>query len=196
MISIELIRRDPATVREAMRKRDYDASAIDKIVDLDTQRRSSIVQIDELRARRNEVSQQIGRSGERSPELIDEMRQVGRRISELERGQRVIDADLDTLLLAVPNVPDGSAPVGQDDSSNIEVKRVGDLPSFDFEPQAHWGHRRASGDSRLRAWSASRGISLLRTSWPGSQAAASADLVHARHARRAARLHPRSICRT
>ena len=138
MISIELIRRDPATVREAMRKRDYDASAIDKIVDLDTQRRSSIVQIDELRARRNEVSQQIGRSGERSPELIDEMRQVGRRISELERGQRTIDADLDTLLLAVPNVPDGSTPVGEDDSSNIEVKRVGDLPSFDFEPQAHW----------------------------------------------------------
>ena len=138
MISIELIRRDTDAVRGAMRKRDYDASAIDRILELDTERRSSIVQIDELRARRNEVSQQIGRSRERPPELIDEMRQVGRRISELEGSQRAIDEELNTLLMAVPNIPDESSPVGLDDSANIEVKRVGDLPSFDFEPQAHW----------------------------------------------------------
>ncbi len=138
MISIELIRRDPGAVREAMRKRAYDASAIDRIADLDSERRSSIVQIDELRARRNEASQQMGRSGERPPELIEEMRQVGRRIRGLEDDQRKIDAELDTLLLAAPNIPDESAPVGEDDSSNIEVKRVGDLPSFDFEPEAHW----------------------------------------------------------
>ena len=138
MISIELIRRNPDAVREAMRKRDYDADAIDRIAELDSERRSSIVQIDELRARRNEVSQQMGRSRERPPELIEEMREVGRRIRELEEGQRAIDADLDTLMMAVPNIPDDSAPVGADDSSNIEVKRVGDLPSFDFEPEAHW----------------------------------------------------------
>ena len=138
MISIELIRRDPDAVREAMRKRDYDADAIDRIAELDSERRSSIVQIDELRARRNQVSQQMGRSRERPSELIEEMREVGRRIRELEEGQRAIDADLDTLMLAVPNIPDDSAPVGADDSSNIEVKRVGDLPSFDFEPEAHW----------------------------------------------------------
>ena len=125
-------------MREAMRKRDYDAGAIDRILELDTDRRSSIVQIDELRARRNEVSQQIGRSKERPPELIEEMREVGRRISELEGNQRTIDEELDTLLMAVPNIPDDSAPVGQDDSANIEVRRVGELPSFEFEPQAHW----------------------------------------------------------
>ena len=125
-------------MREAMRKRDYDAGAIDRILELDTDRRSSIVQIDELRARRNEVSQQIGRSKERPPELIEEMREVGRRISELEGNQRTIDEELDTLLMAVPNIPDDSSPVGQDDSANIEVRRVGELPSFEFEPQAHW----------------------------------------------------------
>ena len=138
MISIELIRRDADAVRDAMRKRAYDPSAIDRILELDTARRSSIVQVDELRARRNEVSQQIGRSRERPPELIEEMREVGRRIRELEGSQRTIDEELDTLLLAVPNIPDDSAPLGLDDSSNIEVKRVGHLPSFDFEPQAHW----------------------------------------------------------
>ena len=138
MISIELIRRDPGAVREAMRKRDYNAGVIDKIVALDAERRSSIVQVDELRARRNEVSQQMGRSRERPPELIEEMREVGRRIRVLEESQRTVDSDLDELLLAVPNIPDDSAPVGHDDSSNIEVKRAGDLPTFNFEPQAHW----------------------------------------------------------
>jgi seryl-tRNA synthetase len=138
MISIELIRKDTNAVREAMRKRDYDPGAIDRIVELDAGRRSSIVQIDELRARRNEVSQQMGRSRERPPEIIEEMRQVGRRIRELEEHQRTIDSELDALLLAVPNIPDVSAPVGKDDSSNIEVKRVGDLPTFDFQPEAHW----------------------------------------------------------
>ena len=138
MISIELIRRDTNAVREAMRKRDYDPGAIDRIVELDAGRRSSIVQIDELRARRNEVSQQMGRSRERPPEIIEEMRQVGRRIRELEEHQRAIDAGMDALLLAVPNIPDESAPIGKDDSSNIEVKRVGDLPTFDFQPEAHW----------------------------------------------------------
>ena len=138
MISIELIRRNPDAVREAMRIRGYDASAIDRIAELDAERRSSIVQIDDLRARRNEVSQEMGRSRERPPELIEEMRQVGRRIRELEEGQRTIDDDLDALMLAVPNIPADSAPVGQDDSANVETKRVGDLPSFDFEPQAHW----------------------------------------------------------
>ncbi len=125
-------------MREAMRKRDYDAGTIDRILELDTDRRSSIVQIDELRARRNEVSQQIGRLKERPTELIEEMREVGRRISELEGNQRTIDEELDNLLMAVPNIPDDSAPVGQDDSANIEVRRVGELPSFEFEPQAHW----------------------------------------------------------
>ena len=138
MISIELIRRDPGAVREAMRKRDYDASAIDRIAELDVERRSSIIQIDELRGRRNEVSQQMGRSRERPPELIEEMRHVGRRIRELEETQRETDANLDALMLAVPNIPDESAPVGEDDSSNIEVKRVGNLPSFNFQPEAHW----------------------------------------------------------
>ena len=138
MISIELIRRDPAAVRDAMRKRGSDPSAIDRIVVLDEGRRSSIVSVDELRARRNEVSQQMGRSGERPPELIDEMREVGRRIRELEDSQRVLVDELDTLLLSVPNIPDASAPVGDDESANIEVKRVGELPRFDYEPEAHW----------------------------------------------------------
>lgn len=138
MISIELIRNDPAAVREAMLSRGSDPDAIDRIAELDRDRRASIVEIDELRARRNRVSRQMGQSRERPQALIDEMREVGRRIRELEESQRETDAELDDLLLSVPNIPDASAPVGDDEESNVEVRRVGDLPSFGFEPQAHW----------------------------------------------------------
>ena len=137
MISIELIRRDPDLVREAMRKREADVP-IDEILSLDEERRSLIVQADALRARRNEVSREMGRSKERPQELIDEMRSAGSQIKELEERLRSTDENLDGLLLRVPNIPDESAPVGPDESANVEVRAVGEIPSFDFEPEAHW----------------------------------------------------------
>ena len=137
MIAIELIRQNPDAVKEAMRKRDADVP-IDRILELDRTRRSIISETDTLRARRNEVSREMGRSKERPQELIEEMRSVGGRVRELEQSLRDTDEELDALMLRVPNIPDDTAPVGPDESANIEVKRVGDLPSFDFEPKAHW----------------------------------------------------------
>ena len=84
MISIELIRQDPEAVREAMRKRDADVP-IDRILELDQTRRSIISETDALRARRNEVSRQMGRSKERPQELIEEMRSVGGRVPRTRR---------------------------------------------------------------------------------------------------------------
>ena len=137
MISIELIRRDPEFVREAMWKRDSDAP-IDKIVALDENRRALIAETDTLRARRNEVSRELGRSKERPTGLIEEMRQVGGRIRALENELRSTDDALNELMLSVPNIPDANAPVGPDESANIVVKTVGELPKFDFEPEPHW----------------------------------------------------------
>ena len=137
MISIELIRRDSNLVRQAMRKRAADVP-IGEILSLDEERRSLIVQADALRARRNEVSREMGRSKERPQELIEEMRNAGSQIRELEERLRSTDEKLDSLLLRVPNIPDESAPVGPDESANVVVKTVGELPSFDFEPEAHW----------------------------------------------------------
>jgi seryl-tRNA synthetase len=144
MISIELIRQNPDALKEAMRKRDADVP-IDRILELDRIRRSIISETDTLRARRNEVSREMGRSKERPQELIEEMRSVGRRVRELEDSLRDTDNELDSLMLKVPNIPDVTAPVGPDESANIEVKRVGDLPSFDFDPKAHWDIAEALG---------------------------------------------------
>ena len=137
MISIELIRRNPELVREAMRKRAADVP-IGEILSLDEERRSLIVQADALRSRRNEVSREMGRSKERPQELINEMRSAGSQIRELDDRIRSTGEKLDGLLLRVPNIPDESAPVGPDESANVVVKTVGELPQFDFEPAAHW----------------------------------------------------------
>ena len=137
MISIELIRRNPDLVREAMRKRAADVP-VDEILSLDEERRSFIVRADALRARRNEVSREMGRSKDRPQELIEEMRRAGSQIRELEDRLRSTGEKLDGLLLRVPNIPDESAPVGPDESANVVVKTVGELPTFDFDPEAHW----------------------------------------------------------
>ena len=137
MISIELIRRDPDLIRESMRKRAADVP-VDEILSLDEERRSLIVRADALRARRNEVSREMGRSKDRPQELIEEMRRAGSQIRELEDRLRSTGEKLDGLLLKMPNIPDESAPVGPDESSNVVVKTVGELPTFDFEPEAHW----------------------------------------------------------
>ena len=138
MISIELIRNDPAAVRAAMISRGTDPDAIDRIAELDRARPR--VHRGNRRAPRAPQHRQPsdGALARASAALIDEMREVGRRIRQLEDSQRDTDAELDDLLLSVPNIPDASAPVGADEDANVEVRRVGDLPSFDFEPQAHW----------------------------------------------------------
>jgi seryl-tRNA synthetase len=137
VISIELIRSEPDRVREAIEKRGQQVP-IDRILHLDGQRRANIGEADELRATRNEVSRQLGQTKERPPDLIEEMRQVGARIKALDDEARSSGSELDELLLAVPNVPDDDVPVGDDDSGNVVVRTVGELPSFDFEPLPHW----------------------------------------------------------
>ena len=137
MISIELIRSQPDVVREALRKRGEDAP-VDEIVQVDARRRSQIAESDLLRARRNEVSRELGRTKERPPELIDEMRAVGSRVKELGTSIKGLENELHELLLGLPNLPDDSAPVGPDDDANVLLRTVGEPADLGFEPLPHW----------------------------------------------------------
>ena len=138
MINIQLIRNRPDEVRDAMRRRNEDAP-LDRIVELDADRRTAIVEADELRARRNEVSRQIGQTRERPQELIDEMRQVSARIRTLEETIRALESEVNALLLSMPNIPLDEVPDGADETANI-VKSAprAKPPHFDFEPLPHW----------------------------------------------------------
>jgi seryl-tRNA synthetase len=138
MIDIELVREKPEWLRERIETRG-DEAPIARILELDARRREIIVEADALRARRNLVSREIGQMKGKPPqELIEEMREVGSKVKGLESEQRSVDQELSELLLTVPNPPADDAPVGEDDADNPEVRRVGEMPTFDFEPKPHW----------------------------------------------------------
>ena len=137
MIGIELIREKTDLVRDGMSRRGEDAP-IDRVLELDSRRRSAISEADTLRARRNEVSRQLGQTRERPPELIEEMRGVGAQIKALDEQIRVTEEEIDSLLLTIPNIPRNDVPVGADETNNVVVRTVGELPSFPFDPLPHW----------------------------------------------------------
>ena len=137
MLDLDLIRRDPDQVRQALENRGEDDS-VGPILELDGRRRESIRIGDELRAYRNQVSQEIGRSQERPLERIQEMRDVGERIKVLEDEVKDIEQQLDGLLLRVPNIPRSDVPVGADEESNVIVRTWGEPRTYTFEPKPHW----------------------------------------------------------
>ncbi|MDP7577953.1 MAG: serine--tRNA ligase [SAR202 cluster bacterium] len=137
MLSIELIRNEPDRVRASLARRGYEAP-IDRVLEIDACRRNVLSQADQLRARRNEVSRQIGQSKDRPSELIIQMTNVGDKIKELEVATRRAEDELNILLLDMPNLPADDVPDGLDDDANVVEHTVGVLPSFNFEPQPHW----------------------------------------------------------
>ena len=137
MLSLQFIRENPALVREALGKR-QSGEDIDDILAFDERRRSLLTEVEALRARRNEVSRDIGKTGERPPQLIEEMRQIGDRIKSLDEQVGEIEEQLNDLLLRVPNIPHPSVPIGKDESGNIEVRSWGEARKLDFTPKPHW----------------------------------------------------------
>lgn len=140
MLDINLIREEPDLIREALRKRQLDPEPVDQVLELDEQRRNLIQQVENLKAERNLVSKEIGKmkdQGERQAK-IDQMREVGERIDGLDNDLRGVEDRLEKLMSEIPNIPDPKVPLGKDESENVIVKTVGELPEYDFEPQPHW----------------------------------------------------------
>ncbi len=138
MLSIELIRDDPEHVRRALARRGEDAADINRLVNLDVQRRGAIQRGDGLRARRNEASRQIGQSRERPPELIEELRSVGEEVKALEQEVAGLEERIRGILMGLPNIPREDVPDGLTEEDNVPVRSWGEPASFDFDPRPHW----------------------------------------------------------
>jgi seryl-tRNA synthetase len=109
--------------------------------ELDQRRRAAIAESERLKAQRNAGSAEIAklrREGVDTTSQQQEIRQIGERIAALDEQVKTCDDSFRELLAGVPNIPDESVPVGRDASANVEVRRVGQPPEFDFEPKAHW----------------------------------------------------------
>ncbi|MGQ0814347.1 MAG: serine--tRNA ligase [Gemmatimonadota bacterium] len=144
MLDLKRIREATGFVRDRLAKRGKPEfiEAIDRLLALDEKRRASIAQVDALRARRNEVSPQVGKlkqagKNEEAEPLVLEMRKLGEEMSTLEAGLSDVESAVRELLLNIPNLPEDVVPAG-DESANQTIRTWGDEPAFDFEPKPHW----------------------------------------------------------
>ena len=131
MLDLKFIRENIDLVREAVAKR-QDTAPLDEIRELDSERRKKIIELEDLRHERKEVSR------EKKKEAAEEGRDLRVMIRGLEEEVRSLDKQLKELLLQVPNIPHPSAPIGKDENDNVVVRSWGEPKSFDFTPAPHW----------------------------------------------------------
>jgi seryl-tRNA synthetase len=139
MIDLKLIREKPEWVKKAVASLQIEAP-IDEILALDEQRRTLLTEAEALKARRNEVSKEIGRlrDAPQADPLKEEMRQVGGRIKALDEQVKGIEQQLNARQMEVPNLPHASVPLGKDEGENVIVRTVGEQRQLSFEPVPHW----------------------------------------------------------
>lgn len=137
MLDIKLIRENPELIRQALEKRG-NTFALENILEIDERYRRLLRQVEQFRAQHNEVSKQLGKAEEKPPQIIAEMRQLGEKTSSLQRETSQVKANLDSLLLELPNIPHPSVPLGRDESDNVAVRTWGEPREFSFKPLPHW----------------------------------------------------------
>ncbi len=140
MLDLRFIREHPDLVRDGIRKKGEHVS-IDELLELDTRRRDLIQRAEALKSRRNAVSDEIGklkRSGQDASAAIADMELVKNQIKGIDEELQSVERSLNTLLLAIPNVPHPSVPEGTTPTDNQEIARWGEAPSIDFKPKSHW----------------------------------------------------------
>lgn len=139
MLDIKFIRSNPDEVVRAMKTRGMDLD-LSEFLSLDERRRKILSEVEQLKSKRNTVSKEIGmmkKNGENADELVKEMGQVGDEIKKLDDDVKEIDAALRNIVLAIPNIPDKSLPIGGEQDYRVE-RTWGEPKQFDFEAKGHW----------------------------------------------------------
>ena len=140
MLDIKMIRENPERVNELLKRRNPELS-VDKVLEIDVERRKIQTQADELRAKRKNDSQKIGlmkKNGENTDSIQEEVRKLGEYIKACEEKQSELDEKQRDILLHIPNIPDETTPIGLSEDDNVEVYKWGEPRKFDFEFKAHW----------------------------------------------------------
>jgi seryl-tRNA synthetase len=140
MLELKFIRKNPEVVRAALEKRGVDFD-LEALLDLDDEWRQKLFTVEQLKSRRNAVSEEIARlkkTGGPAKALITEMREVSQQIKEMDAEIRQVEERLQGFLLQLPNIPHPLVPFGRDEADNQEIRSWGVLPAFSFAPRPHW----------------------------------------------------------
>jgi len=140
MLEIKFVRQNLEKIEASLANRGETAD-LETFKDSDAQRKSLLLEIENLRHRRNVVSEKIAalkKNGEDADDLVTEMREVGGRIKTLELHLTENEEKINQILFGLPNLPHTSVPIGKDSSENPVLKKTGTPPDFDFEPLPHW----------------------------------------------------------
>jgi seryl-tRNA synthetase len=142
MLDPALLRDHPDIVRQSLQNRGLDADAqLSALAGLDERRRALIVEVEALRRDQNASAQEVARlkkAGQDAGSIFEANRERGARIKALDAELQALEQQRQASLLTLPNVPHATVPVGSDASANLEVRRVGEPPAFDFSPKPHW----------------------------------------------------------
>lgn len=142
MLDLNFVRDNLPVVEEKLRQRGMDPAAVLKdFREVDTRRRHAITEAETSKAQRNKATGEIAqlkKSGQDANSAMAEAKELREKISELEKTATDLDERLREILAGIPNLPHNSVPVGHSAEENVEVRRWGTPPKFDFAPKAHW----------------------------------------------------------
>jgi seryl-tRNA synthetase len=146
VLDVKWIRENPDAFVAGLEKRNFTpdpTEILNQIMTIDSQRRETIQQLQDLQARRNAASKEIGKAKKEKNEaeaqrLMDEVSGLKDTIQQGEENERAQDEAMRNLLAGIPNMPADDVPVGPDEDANVELRKVGTIPSFDFAPKQHF----------------------------------------------------------
>ena len=139
MLSLQLIRESPKVVRESQRKRGEDMAIVEEVLALDGQWRTTLREVEELRAQRRAAGKEIANAGpQERQERIEALRQASEHIDALEGRLKETQERLDALLLQLPNIPSPKVSEGDGEGDNVVVRQEGGIRELDFPPRPHW----------------------------------------------------------
>lgn len=135
MLDIQFIRDNADLVKQGTKNKNLNPDIVDRVLEVDEQRRQLIAQVEDLRAQRNRLNDQLKK--ERSETLIKQSMELKVKLQDLEPQLKQVENTFADLLLQVPNVPLDDVPVGKDSSENVVYKTYGKKPKFNFVPKDH-----------------------------------------------------------